>query len=789
MLARLVSHRAVHVAAVGIVIAALVGGAVAGSAKAVQPSTESRVVVGMEQEPACLNVVLADCNTAWGWWIANLAVAGAFRLQPDGSYQPELVDHVDVTTSPTFSLTYHLKPQAVWSDGVPVGADDFVFTWQAIVNPSNAIAERTGYDQITGATVLDSKTVRFDFSAPVAGWRELFAQVYPQHLLAGQDFDNAWRNEIADPTTHVPVGDGPYLITSWTHGQGLTLVRNPRWWGPHAPYLNEIDFTLTPNATAEVQALLGGQVDVLAPSAQGALSQLSNQPGVVMQSTDGLTMEHLDFNVAGGSQPLLHQQWFRQAVAYAIDRQAIVDATFGSFDPAPTVAQNLVYSDHRPEYQPSFAAYDVDLAKVADLMTSNGCTKGSDGIYVCNGDRASFTLSTTAGNARRATEVSIIQSDLAAAGIEVVPDFEPAATLFGSMLPAHAFDAVIYAWAWDDDPAGADEIYGCNEASDYNGYCSAEVTADLQAANSELDPTTRAADINEAMAVMAADVPSLPLVWTPALLYSNTSVHGLEVNGSATSGPFWNAADWRGAFSTLTVARAGSGAGTVSSSPAGIACGSTCSTLFADSTPVQLTASAAAGSRFDGWQGDCTGTGACTVTLAGNRDITAVFTDVAPPTLTVPSGVAADATSPAGATVAYTATAVDNIDPTPSVSCSPASGSTFPIGNTTVTCMATDATGNAATARFTVHVRGAAEQIVALRARVAALHLRPAVARTLDAELATAESLLARGQKRLASDALTLFQIEARLLPPSLIAPTDAAGLVADANRIRAVLG
>ena len=76
---------------------------------------------------------------------------------------------------------------------------------------------------------------------------------------------------------------------------------------------------------------------------------------------------------------------------------------------------------------------------------------------------------------------------------------------------------------------------------------------------------------------------------------------------------------------TLTVAKTGSGSGTVTSSPAGIACGATCSTQFNDGTSVTLTATAASGSKFTGWSGDCSGTGGCVLTMSANHSATASF--------------------------------------------------------------------------------------------------------------------------------------------------------------------
>src|SRR5262249_6367258 len=79
--------------------------------------------------------------------------------------------------------------------------------------------------------------------------------------------------------------------------------------------------------------------------------------------------------------------------------------------------------------------------------------------------------------------------------------------------------------------------------------------------------------------------------------------------------------------------------------------------------------------------------------------------DTIAPTLSLPaSPITVDATSPTGAAVTYTATVTDNEDPNPTIACTPTSGSTFPIGDTTVTCTGTDASGNVATGSFVVHV-------------------------------------------------------------------------------------
>jgi hypothetical protein len=159
-----------------------------------------------------------------------------------------------------------------------------------------------------------------------------------------------------------------------------------------------------------------------------------------------------------------------------------------------------------------------------------------------------------------------------------------------------------------------------------------------------------------------------------------------------------------------------------------------------------------------------------------------------PPELTVPADFATDATGPAGATVTFDATATDDLDPNPTVTCTPASGSVFAIGATLVECVATDHGGNASEEKtFTVTVLGAKAQISDLIADVVGATGLPA---SVKAQLtAGLQSLLAgfdpaRPLHRAAAClSLRTFTVVVRFL-----APARAAAWIEDANRIRAVL-
>ncbi len=156
------------------------------------------------------------------------------------------------------------------------------------------------------------------------------------------------------------------------------------------------------------------------------------------------------------------------------------------------------------------------------------------------------------------------------------------------------------------------------------------------------------------------------------------------------------------------------------------------------------------------------------------------------PVFTQPADIVANATMPSGAVVSFVVTAPDNIGVT-SLVCTPASGSVFPIGTSVVQCTAGDAAGNTAQASFNVRIKGAPEQIVDLINLARGMPLPPALSTRLLLALQTA--LANPRNKPLACAALSVFIAVVQAQPPSVIPPALKAQLIADATRIKAVLG
>jgi N-acetylneuraminic acid mutarotase len=172
--------------------------------------------------------------------------------------------------------------------------------------------------------------------------------------------------------------------------------------------------------------------------------------------------------------------------------------------------------------------------------------------------------------------------------------------------------------------------------------------------------------------------------------------------------------------------------------------------------------------------------------LATNEAFTPATPDVEPPTLTLPPSFTVNATSPSGAIVSFTASATDNSG-SATVSCNPPSGSIFAIGVTTTTCSATDASGNRTAGSFTVTVLGAPEQIANLIEFIAGMPISPTLRTQLVSSLKTA--LAYPNSRKVACPALSLFISAVRAKSGTLIPVVKAQQIIADATRIKAVIG
>src|SRR5690348_9064132 len=307
---------------------------------------KSVLVFGMEQDVTGFNTTQTDQNAYWAALTGNTPVIrGNYIIDDKGNYHLDLASKVTATKS---GLSITIRPDAYWywegHPKTPVTYKDYVYTWKQIVDKNNTPASVSGYDQITGFTHQGNRQITFKWSKPYADYRDLFsggAAVYPSQAVAGLAWNTMWSNCVCG-NDGKPVSDGPFFLSNYTKGQGLTLKPNPYWYGKK-PALKEVDFKLITDTNSEIQAMRGGEVDAINPSPQTALSQLVHQPGLHYSSLPGFTQEHLDLNQGGTGMPLLKQLWFRQAIALGINRTSLIKALYATIAPGLKPLNNPFY--------------------------------------------------------------------------------------------------------------------------------------------------------------------------------------------------------------------------------------------------------------------------------------------------------------------------------------------------------------------------------------------------------------------------------------------------------------
>ena len=534
------------------------------------PAAGGTIVWAHEQEPAVLNPTIAEGNLRVNAQIALAVLLPLWVTTPDFTYEPT---HLLEGATPAdadaeqFHVAYALNPDADWSDGEPIRARDVLYTLEVCLDPEADITSRAGCDEVdmerTAAELdPDAKEITVYFHEVFAPWQTLFSNpgqvILPSHVFGeetlGEAWNSTWADGIVDPGSGEPIASGPFMFDSWDRGLQLDVVRNDHFAGDPA-HLDRVVYRFIPDTDTMVQQLRGGEIDVMDPQPQiDLVEQIESIDAVALQTEVGENYEILQIQHA---HPLLGERWMREAIGRALDRDAFIEQFILPINPDAEPLDSLVFVSNHPGYENHLEPHiGYDPERSRELLTEH-CEQGDDGIYECDGERASFDWSTTAGNERRELFFEFAQQQLQEVGIEVNPDIGEPAVVFGTFFEGD-FDLFNLAFVGEPDPDANVELFGCFAAEDdrtapgedygfqnYHGFCpDDEVTQTLIDTSYELDPDARIALMNTAGAALAEDIPILPLYQLPFILAHRDGFAGLQLNPSQW-GTVWNIAEWR----------------------------------------------------------------------------------------------------------------------------------------------------------------------------------------------------------------------------------------------------
>jgi peptide/nickel transport system substrate-binding protein len=500
--------------------------------------------------------------------VANLEVRlmdGPYRITPKFTFEAD-PDQISSGSSQVVNgqqvVDLKLNPKAVWADGKPITSADYVFTWKELRSSDpkkggcSALLSTTGFDQMQGAKAVSKDEVKFTFEKgkPYADWKGLFVGA----PLSKHVFDkgsakancayikNGWK--VKDG---IPLGaqNGPWLLKPNNinvQNKTFTEVHNPKYWG-NPPKLDKlVDAYIGSNPDANVKALQNHEVNMVYPQPQlDLVSNLKKLSGVTTEINFGIAFEHFDFNV---KDPLLAHRQIREAIAHAIDRKALVQATVGKFSDKATILDNHLLMGNQPGYKANGSAYDKqNLAKAKSLLKGIGCKVGSASKpTTCFGKPLNFKVITTQDNPLRDSTITVAAQQVKAIGITLKEFADP--NIFNGPKDAHSLASEqfqISLFAWVGGPAVSENapIYLSPKGGGVGQNYSQGGTPQIDAALNHMTHSTTTQEelkyANKADVLLWKQMYTLPLYQKPTLLAFDSDYNGIADNATQV-GPLWN---------------------------------------------------------------------------------------------------------------------------------------------------------------------------------------------------------------------------------------------------------
>lgn len=518
-----------------------------------QPSAP--IVIAMYQEPESVNPYLSVQSVTNV--IASAVLDGLLKIGPDGEFIPTLATEVPSIENGGLSedgltVTYKLREGVRWADGTPFTAADVKFTWEAIMDDSNAVVSRAGYEDIASIETPDDLTAVVQFNTLYAPALTLFEYVLPAHgfgggtAMTGADFNR------------MLFGTGPFVVSEWTSGESLILDANPEAW--NAPKTSRLIFRITPSREASVLLLQSGDAEVVWDLIEASIPEMESNPDIALWSTPSSRVEYLGLNLAQRGDPsdptqphtILGDMRVREAISLAIDRRVLVDELLYGMS---TIATSAIGMGWAADPTIAVAAYDPDAA--AGLLEDAGWVDADgDGIREKDGQKLTLEITTTSGNKLRELAEQVIQQQLLAVGIDLQINNVPSSTLFGNWasggpLQRGNFDIAMDTWGPDIDPNGFASILfesssiPTEAGGGWNFFRlnNSEIDAAIVAGRSTLDISKR----KEAYAQVARLV-NETYAYIP--LYNRLLLHGFTTDVTGwTPNPWedvtWDVANWQ----------------------------------------------------------------------------------------------------------------------------------------------------------------------------------------------------------------------------------------------------
>ncbi len=392
------------------------------------PAAPKTATMPFFEEPDTLNELYSQM------WFAGLA----FDLMNLSFWQFDDVQEINLELAAEFptienglisedglTVTIPLREDVIWTDGAPVTANDYVFTYEMFMDEGNAVQTRYPFDTfVESITALDDYTVQIVMTEPYVGWAVGFdVNFLPKHILEPV-FEAEGTIDNADWNRDQSVTNGPFKLKEWAAASHLILEANDDYWRGR-PNLDQLFIRIVPDDEAQMAAIKAGDTDIGSFLSAADKPDIEELPDVELIAASSGYVESWFFNTISAElaaendlqagHVALQDKLVRRAIVMAFDREELIETLYYGLYRVPAVFwYDSPYEDTSIEPWP----YDLEAA-MALLDEAGWVDTNGDGTRDKDGVELVIQYSTTAGHELRESTGLVFQQSMAEVGIGV----------------------------------------------------------------------------------------------------------------------------------------------------------------------------------------------------------------------------------------------------------------------------------------------------------------------------------------------------------------------------------
>ena len=482
------------------------------------PAYGDRFVTGSIGEPKNLIPILASDSASGA--IVGVVFNGLVKYNESLELVGDLAESWDIGKE-GLEIVFHLRKSVRWHDGHPFTADDVVFTYQKLIDPTIKTPYSGDFERVARLERVDENTVRVTYKEPFSpGLASWGMAIMPKHLLEKEDFNKS-------SFSRHPIGTGPYRFKRWKTGEFVELVANPDYFEGR-PYIDGYLYRIIPDQATLFLELRTEGIDSLDLT---PLQYERQTESPFFKRTykkfryPAFAYTYIGYNL---TDPRFRDIRIRKALSLAVNRKEVIDGILlglGRECTGPFVPESWAYD---PTVRP--LPYDPEEAKRLLLEAGWRDTDG-DGWLDKNGEIFEFTLLTNQGNEQRRMIAELVQRQWAKLGIRAKIRVIEWAAFLSEFIDKKNFEAFILGWSLSRDP----DLYDIWHSSktregefNFIQYKNVEVDRLIEEGRRIFDPEKRKAIYHRVHHLISEDHPCTFLYVPDALPIVHARVKGVR---------------------------------------------------------------------------------------------------------------------------------------------------------------------------------------------------------------------------------------------------------------------